>query len=152
MLSARALAQFTNRKIRLPLLQYSSNLGTDEMLFPRHATALRSSLRPIDLLRGAVWVLSIGVSLLVNCASARADNIDGAWTTVHDWPLITVHAVITPDSRVLSYGTKANGQQTGYFIYDIWDPAAKLVNVKETSGSFTFTNLMAIKSQITVCF
>ena len=117
------------------------------MPIPRPATSLRSSLRPIDLLRGAVWVLSIGVSLLVNCASARADNIDGAWTTVHDWPLITVHAVITPDSRVLSYGTKANGQQTGYFIYDIWDPAAGLSGGHMTLDNMTLTDLFC-SSQI----
>ena len=34
--------------------------------------------------------------------------------------------VLMPDGRVLSYGTKADGTQTGYFIYDVWDPAAGL--------------------------
>ncbi|MGH8130683.1 MAG: hypothetical protein ACRES3_07505 [Steroidobacteraceae bacterium] len=30
-----------------------------------------------------------------------------------------------PDGRVLSYGTTSSGQQTGIFIYDVWDPSAE---------------------------
>lgn len=46
----------------------------------------------------------------------------GMWGPVKSWPLIPLHAVLLADGRVLSYGTKGNGQQTGYFIYDVWDP------------------------------
>ena len=31
--------------------------------------------------------------------------------------------VLTADGRVVSYGTKADGTQTGLFIYDIWNPS-----------------------------
>jgi YVTN family beta-propeller protein len=31
--------------------------------------------------------------------------------------------VLTADGRVVSYGTKADGTQTGLFIYDVWNPA-----------------------------
>ncbi len=66
----------------------------------------------------------------------------GAWGSLNKWPLIPVHAVTLPDGRVLTYGSStlkvaqtaqtdwalpgsdAIFQQTGNFIYDIWDPAA----------------------------
>jgi YVTN family beta-propeller protein len=57
---------------------------------------------------------------------ASANNLEGAWSPVKPWPLIAVHAVLMPDGRVLSYGTKASGQQTAIEIYDIWDPAGGL--------------------------
>jgi hypothetical protein len=40
--------------------------------------------------------------------------------------LIPIHAALLGDGRLLTYGTNSNGQQTGYFIYDIWDPQAGL--------------------------
>ena len=46
----------------------------------------------------------------------------GLFGPVQSWPLIAVHGVLTSDGRVLSYGTKSDGQQTGFFIYDVWDP------------------------------
>ncbi len=55
---------------------------------------------------------------------ALADNVRGAWSPVGNWPLIAIHSVLTPDGRVLSYGTDGNGTQTGLFIYDVWDPGA----------------------------
>ena len=58
--------------------------------------------------------------------ATAAPNVTGAWSAVHPWPLIPVHAVLMPDGRVLSYGTNADGTQTGYFIYDVWDPAGGL--------------------------
>ncbi len=64
--------------------------------------------------------------LLLSCASAAAlaDNVRGAWSAPQPWPLIAAHAVLTPDGRVLTYGTDGNGKQTGFFIYDVWDPSA----------------------------
>src|SRR5258706_9897470 len=47
----------------------------------------------------------------------------GVWGPVTNWPLIAVHGVLTADGRVVSYGTKADGTQTGLFIYDVWNPA-----------------------------
>jgi YVTN family beta-propeller protein len=47
----------------------------------------------------------------------------GVWGPVTPWPLIAVHGVLTADGRVVSYGTKADGTQTGLFIYDVWNPA-----------------------------
>ena len=46
----------------------------------------------------------------------------GMFGPLQNWPLIAVHGILTSDGRVLSYGTKADGTQTGFFIYDVWDP------------------------------
>ena len=40
--------------------------------------------------------------------------------------MIGIHAVLLPEGRVLTYGTDTNGRQTGFFTYDVWDPAAGL--------------------------
>jgi hypothetical protein len=47
----------------------------------------------------------------------------GVWGPVAPWPLIAVHGVLTADGRVVSYGTDGAGKQTGFFTYDIWNPA-----------------------------
>ncbi len=60
--------------------------------------------------------------LLATSSIALADNVRGAWSPPFSWPLIAAHAVLTPDGRVLTYGTDGNGKQTGFFIYDVWDP------------------------------
>ena len=44
-----------------------------------------------------------------------------------------MHSALTPDGRVLTYGTNGDGKQTGYFIYDVWDP--------EFDDHFTLNNM-----------
>jgi YVTN family beta-propeller protein len=69
--------------------------------------------------------------------AAAASNETGAWSSVTSWPLIPVHMVLMPDGRVMSFGTNADGKQTGKFIYDVWDPAAGLSNGGHTTPSNT---------------
>ena len=57
-------------------------------------------------------------------SATLADNVRGAWSPPFNWPLIAAHMILTPDGRILSYGTDGNGNQTGFFIYDVWDPSA----------------------------
>ena len=64
-------------------------------------------------------------------------NVDGDWSPVFNWPLISVHAALTPDMRVLSYGTNGDGRQTGFFIYDVWDPSVGA----SASGHMTLANM-----------
>ncbi len=68
--------------------------------------------------------LLAALCVAVISSNALADNVRGAWSPPFSWPLIAAHSVLTPDGRVLTYGTDGNGNQTGYFIYDIWDPQA----------------------------
>ncbi|GAB3754995.1 galactose oxidase-like domain-containing protein [Lysobacter olei] len=53
---------------------------------------------------------------------ASGDPVHGTFSPPADWPLVGIHAVLTPDGRVLSYGTTTTGVRTGYFVYDVWDP------------------------------
>jgi YVTN family beta-propeller protein len=76
-----------------------------------------------DARRAGVALFATALSLIAG--SAAANNVTGAWSpTVFSWPLIPLHVVMTPDGRVMSYGTTGDGTQTGLFIYDVWDPSA----------------------------
>jgi hypothetical protein len=46
----------------------------------------------------------------------NGDPLRGSFSPVVSWPLVGIHAVLTPDGRVLTYGTNANGTQSGYYI------------------------------------
>lgn len=67
--------------------------------------------------------------------------INGMWSEVSPWPLIAVHAVLMPDGRVASWGTNSVGQQTAYFIFDIWDPAAGPAAGHMTLPNSTLTDI-----------
>ena len=49
--------------------------------------------------------------------------LKGTYSAVVNWPLIPIHMVLLPDGRIMSYGTDAQGAQTGQFNYDVWDPS-----------------------------
>jgi YVTN family beta-propeller protein len=66
----------------------------------------------------------VAAACAVALPAVAQPQLDGVWSQVYNWPLISVHAAMTPEGRVLTYGTKADGTQTGFFIYDLWDPAA----------------------------
>ncbi len=48
----------------------------------------------------------------------------GMWGPVFDWPLIPIHAVLMPDGRVLTFGSRPDGSSTAYHGVDIWDNQA----------------------------
>jgi hypothetical protein len=50
----------------------------------------------------------------------------GMWSPVFEFPLIPVHAALTPDGRVMAFGTTREGRQTARFNYSVWDPTAGL--------------------------
>ncbi len=68
-------------------------------------------------------------------------HVRGMWSPVYPWPLISVHIVLMPDGRVMSYGTDGAGRQTGYFIYDVWEPTAGLDGGHLTLPNGTNTDL-----------
>ena len=81
--------------------------------------------------------LFIVATAIVACDPAFSDNVRGAWLSpeLDNWPLVAVHAALTPDGRVLTFGSNADGNATGYFFYDVWDP-----NVGLSSGHVTIQN------------
>ena len=102
---------------------------------PVEVDRLQSSSRARKSIRKSVFVAgsALACSLLIS-AEAGAQiaplpvdaHLRGKWSPVASWPLIAVHAVLLPEGRVLTYGTDSNGRQTGFFTYDVWDPAAGL--------------------------
>jgi YVTN family beta-propeller protein len=87
----------------------------------------------LDTARAALLLGALAVA-----PGALADNVRGAFSPVYDWPLIPIHAVLTPDGRVFTYGTDGTGRQTAVFIYDLWDPSFGY-----TAGHRTLPNMTA---------
>ena len=48
-------------------------------------------------------------------------NTRGMWSPVYNWPRVSVHTVVLPDGRVLTFGSSTSGQQGAISGYDIWD-------------------------------
>ncbi len=46
----------------------------------------------------------------------------GAWSQPVSWPEIPIHAALTPDGRLMTYGTDAEGNQGARFNYSVWNP------------------------------
>ena len=54
-------------------------------------------------------------------------NVGGQWSDVFDWPIIGLLATLTPDGKILTYGTDQFGTAgRGALIYDVWDPATNI--------------------------
>jgi YVTN family beta-propeller protein len=65
----------------------------------------------------------------------------GMFGRLGNWPVIAVHAVLMPDGRVMSYGTKPDGQQTGFFNYDLWDSSQPVDSGHTTLANGTATDI-----------
>lgn len=52
----------------------------------------------------------------------KGDPVRGVFSPVIDWPMIPIHAILTRDGRVLTYGSTKRGFQSGMFYYDVWSP------------------------------
>lgn len=76
---------------------------------------------------------SIGLACHESPASA------GRWSNPVDWPVNAVHALLTPDGGVMSYGFKADSDNV--FDYDIWTPTAgTLASAHNTFATETAVN------------
>jgi len=73
-----------------------------------------------------LWLGLLAACVVLGASgTAFADNGLGSWVTPTSktfWGLIPIHATLTPDGRVLTYGVKSGGS----LIYDVWDPASGL--------------------------
>ena len=129
---------------RMPLIAgvYMSSACRSEVSCVAARDVLATSV-PIAATPPLKCSLLVRLALLLTALapSAQADNVVGAWSPPAPWPLIAIHAVLTPDGRVLTYGTDGNGIQTGVFIYDIWDPSAGPASGHVTLPNTTATDL-----------
>jgi YVTN family beta-propeller protein len=100
--------------------------------------------------RGARWASALVGAILMAAATVvpAGPDVTGAWSPVTPWPLIPLHMVLMPDGRVLSFGSKADGVQSGYFIYDVWDPAGGLNGGHLTLANGTGTDLFCSSSLV----
>ena len=96
---------------------------------------------------GFSWGTVIGLigswALLSAAPESYADNLVGGWQSASgsNWPMIPIHAALTPDGRVVTYGSQSNGKQSGYFLYDVWDPEAGLAGGHLTLPNQTQTDI-----------
>ena len=103
----------------------------------RASGLFRHCAPPTMALAAALTISSFG-------AHAALDTyLRGSFSPVMNWPLIPLHVVLLPDGRVLSYGTDGQGNQTGQFTYDVWDPNkgvgdASHLTLPNTTGTDTF--------------
>ena len=59
-----------------------------------------------------------------------APDTEGQWSQQYDWPMIAIHAVLTPQGKILTWGV--DGISSGQFKYDMWDPKMGLGNSSHT--------------------
>lgn len=74
------------------------------------------------LLSSYLVLCSIGISAQVSAAGSQA-HIKGSFGSVHNWPIIPLAMMLTPEGRVFAYGTTTDGKQSAKLNYVIWDPS-----------------------------
>jgi len=96
---------------------------------------------PVPSCRATGAIIGAALALLTGPIVHANDQV-GAWDPkLYTWPLIPVHSVLTPDMRIMTYGTDGIARQTGYFIYDIWDINAGLEGGHLTLDNVTNTDI-----------
>ncbi|HJS61785.1 MAG TPA: hypothetical protein VJ800_08540, partial [Pseudolabrys sp.] len=107
------------------------------------SSAVLTTLSWLPLRSHAIPGFLLTVLLALLADPAVGDNSNGDWYSPgpDNWPLIPIHASLTPDGRVLSFGTNGRRLQTGYFMYDVWEPADGLDGEHTTLPNFTQTDI-----------
>lgn len=62
---------------------------------------------------------------------AGAPASTGRWSAPTGWPINAIHAVLTPDGKVLTYGSDPSGAQGAQLYFDVWDPATDTHNLMQ---------------------
>lgn len=63
-----------------------------------------------------------GVTQLPVPAPSADLKTKGSWSPLLDWPVIAIHAALTPDGRVMTFGVDYSIRAGNAFYYDVWDP------------------------------
>ena len=87
--------------------------------------------------------ISVAIALLVmgTAQLQAAPQDEGSWSALADWPMIALHAVLTPQGNVMTFGFQGNNE--GVYIYDVWNPEQGLSanshkTLPNTLGTDTF--------------
>jgi len=80
-------------------------------------------------------------SLLLSSISIQAaPDTEGQWSRQIDWPMLPIHAVLTPQGKILTWGV--DGIESGHFKYDVWSPERGI----DVSSHHTFTSDINVSS------
>lgn len=108
---------------------------------------MRRSQRPRRRRRlAAIAAVSALTGSLVAIPPAGATTLDqtGEWSPVLSWPLISIHAALTPEGDVLTFGSTLSGVQGGTF-YAHWDRETDThTTTRNRTGTDLFCALQAI--------
>jgi hypothetical protein len=52
-----------------------------------------------------------------------AETTQGVFGAPFNWPLIAIHMALTPDGRVMNFGSDLKGKQGAQLYYAVWDPS-----------------------------
>ena len=67
------------------------------------------------------WLIVL-IFLSYHVNSEAAPHLEGRWSRLLDWPVIAIHSVLTPQGKILSFGTDENGIRSSQILYDVWSP------------------------------
>jgi hypothetical protein len=102
--------------------------------------------RPAPIDRGDVSVGPDAAAAAAAAAAApQAAGAAGLWSAPIGWPINAIHAVLTPDGKVMSYGTDPSGAQGAQLYYDVWNPATQAHSLlKHSTGTDLFCNAQVV--------
>ena len=75
----------------------------------------------------------------------RESGTKGLWSAPDTWPINAIHAVLTPDGKVMTYGSNPSGEQGAQLYYDVWNPVTKAhALLQHTTGTDMFCNAQLV--------
>ncbi|MFZ3120119.1 MAG: galactose oxidase-like domain-containing protein, partial [Variovorax sp.] len=75
----------------------------------------------------------------------REAGAKGLWSAPETWPINAIHAVLTPDGKVMTYGSNPSGEQGAQLYYDVWNPVTKAhALLQHTTGTDLFCNAQLV--------
>jgi hypothetical protein len=118
-------------------LFYGCGIGGAANAAPSASTARQAAAAaPVDFGAGPGLPLSAVAAKRSDTLAARSGAatqsapvgptdaaVKGVFGAAFNWPLIPIHAALTNDGRVMTFGTTPDGFQNGLLNYNVWDPA-----------------------------
>jgi hypothetical protein len=118
--------------------------GYAQAVVSRVSRAAGCTSRATALPGTGFWNVALFLAVCLLAGAASADDVNGAWLSpqADNWPFVPIHAALTPDGRVLTFGSNSAAEPTGYFSYDVWDPEQGLTpSAHTTLQNMTLTDI-----------